>query len=649
MIDGVDTLGDVDGQRVPTQFVRIVRIEIVGGVGTVTAAVFHHVFVVVADDDGKIPVLLHAAFRDGLDGTASPVAVGLDDRVRDGADQLPGRRKRGPPVAPRQLSDFTGAWVSAALVVRLAARHAPVLRWQGQNPWPCLDSPARRRCVGVSHRVVTLGGHSPCRHRSSHPTVCDNDSETGEQLNRGLAGPADEMWSVGFETRAFRRLWLAGTLFRLAAGLRRVAVPWLVLVRTGSTTELGIALAIGSLDLLVTPVVGPLIDRHRRRRVVALAVVGYAVTLLALPALAAVGALTLPAVYLALFLLGVTHFVYHNARHAWVPELVEDLDTANAAIHGVGAVGSALFVAAGGVITTVTTPLTAVGAAGLAALVALLPLVGVPESIDTDDDVSDRGESPSDDSDDEVSSRGGVSSRDEMSTGGESVSDNPEAAVGLRERVRTLFAETRAGVTTISRQGLWPLVAVSVGINVVAPAYGLLFAAVGDLYGTALAFTALAVGYDLGKVTGNAVVPRLGWGRAAAIRRGITLLAVTTLGLGGLGFAVEPLSQLVAVGLLTAATFVVGVTQPVFNVPSDGMVQEAVADDQRGTVVTVTNALYQLPFPLAYLAGGVVAEQLSPFTAFLACGGVLLAVAALAALTIGERRVPLGGTVEGGG
>lgn len=435
------------------------------------------------------------------------------------------------------------------------------------------------------------------------------------------------------ENRAFRRLWLAGTLFRLAAGLRRVAVPWLVLVETGSPVQLGIALAVGSLDLVATPFVGPVVDRHRRRTVVAVSVVGYAATLLALPALAAVGVLTLPVVYVALFALGVTHFAYHNARHAWVPELVADLDAANAAIHGVGAFGSALFVAAGGAITALTTPLTAVGVAGLAALTALVPLVGLPESAGDTDDSADR---PGDDARSEGSA--GTPADGDPTDAATTATDEPRT---LRDRLAGYLRETRAGLRAVGRHGLWPLVVASVGINLVAPAYGLLFAAVGDRFDTALAYTALLVGYDLGKVAGNAVVPRLDWPRVVAVERGIALSGAATLGVGLVGWIVADGQfvadgrLVVAVGALTLAAGVAGATQPVFNVPSDGLVQTAVPNADRGTVVTVTNALYQLPFPVAYLAGGVIAERVSPFTGFAAAGVFLLCVAVVAAATLG--------------
>ncbi|MFB6176634.1 MAG: MFS transporter [Halobaculum sp.] len=147
----------------------------------------------------------------------------------------------------------------------------------------------------------------------------------------------------------FCRVWLVGLCFRVATGFRRIAIPWFVLDRTGSPLQLGVALAVGSLDALAAPLLGPLTDRIAERRVVAGGLVVYGLTLLSLPVAATAGRLPLWAVYLALFLLGVAQFAYHNARHTWVPRLVEALDDANALIHGTGAATRVVFLLAGGV------------------------------------------------------------------------------------------------------------------------------------------------------------------------------------------------------------------------------------------------------------------------------------------------------------
>lgn len=394
------------------------------------------------------------------------------------------------------------------------------------------------------------------------------------------------------ENREFRRLWLVGLCFRLATGVRRIAIPWFVLDRTGSPLQLGIALALGSVDALAAPVLGPLVDRLPRRTVVAGGLAGYGLTLLALPGLATVASLPLPVVYVALVALGVAHFAYHNARHAWVPELVADLDAANALIHGTGAALSAVFLLAGGILTTALSALTALGVAGVAALVALLPLVGI-----------DSGASHT------------PETRDGDGTDGSS----------LREITQSFLADAREGASYV-RGTLAVIVALSVGINLVMPAYGLLFAALGeDVFGIALAYTAMLVAFDLGKLGGNSLVTRLDWSRVIAVRRGVLLSGGTTVALGGVGaLAVTRLPTRAALAVVTVAAAVVGLTQPLFNVPSDSIVQALVPDERRGTVVTFTNALYQLPFPLAYLGGGWLAERFSPFAGFAVAGSLLL-------------------------
>lgn len=60
----------------------------------------------------------------------------------------------------------------------------------------------------------------------------------------------------------FRRLWLGEVAVDLAAGLRRVAVPWLVLVLTGSPLEVGVSFALMTApDVVVSPLVGYVVDR----------------------------------------------------------------------------------------------------------------------------------------------------------------------------------------------------------------------------------------------------------------------------------------------------------------------------------------------------------------------------------------------------
>lgn len=384
--------------------------------------------------------------------------------------------------------------------------------------------------------------------------------------------------------RPFALLWTVGLALRLAAGLRRVALPWLVVSRTGSPLQLGVTLALGSVDALLAPVVGPLVDRLPRRRVVATGVALFGGGLLALPALSAVGALSLPAVYAAVVVLGVGQFLHHVTRQAWLPELVDDLDAANAVVHGTDAASRVVFLLAGGLLTAATTATTALGVAGAAALAGAVPLAALPP--------------------------GRVDATDEA------------AATDLRPR--SLVAQTRTGLGYL-RGTLAVLVAVAVGINLVMPAYGLLFAALGETrFGAALAYTLTLVGFETGKLLGNGVVARADWDRTAAVAGGVVACGLATLGLAGVVAVADATRAGLAAVAVAAA--VVGATQPAFNVPTDSVLQASVPERDRGTVVTVANALYQVPFPLAYLGGGWVAARLSPAAGFAVAGAVLLVV-----------------------
>lgn len=387
---------------------------------------------------------------------------------------------------------------------------------------------------------------------------------------------------------AFRRLWLVGLAFRLATGLRRVAVPWLVLEVTGSPLHLGVALAFGSVDVLFAPVLGAVVDRFSRRRQVAASLVGYGLVLAILPLAARAGALSVGLIYAVLGVTAVLHFAYYNARHALVPELVDDLDGANATIHGTGAALSLAFVAAGGALTALVGPLETLAIAAAGALVAPVALIGVPEARP----------------------------------------DPRPDAQPVGSAVGTVLADLRTGARAVRGTVVRDVVAVSVAINLVMPAFGLLFAALGhEAFGSAVAYTALLVAFDGGKLAGNLGVTRLPWSRDDLVSRGVLLSGGLALLVGLLAAVlVGALAPRRALAGLAVAVVGLGAVQPLFNVPADSLVQAAVDDADRGKVLTLTNALIQLPFPVAYLAGGWVVDRTDPAVGFGLAGAVLVAV-----------------------
>lgn len=100
MVDGVDPFGDVDCDGVPASVLRILWVEVVGGVLAGTATVLDDVLVSMSDDDGEIAVGLDSLFGDGLDSPVAAVAVGVDDRLDDLGCQLALLGECDAPVVP---------------------------------------------------------------------------------------------------------------------------------------------------------------------------------------------------------------------------------------------------------------------------------------------------------------------------------------------------------------------------------------------------------------------------------------------------------------------------------------------------------------------------------------------------------------------
>jgi len=94
----VDTGGDGDGDSMPAERLWILGVEIVFAILAGTGAVLNDVLVLVADDDGEIPVALHARLGDGLDGLAPARAVGSDDDLRDRAIEVVRRTRETDAV-----------------------------------------------------------------------------------------------------------------------------------------------------------------------------------------------------------------------------------------------------------------------------------------------------------------------------------------------------------------------------------------------------------------------------------------------------------------------------------------------------------------------------------------------------------------------
>lgn len=397
--------------------------------------------------------------------------------------------------------------------------------------------------------------------------------------------------------RPFRLFWGVEAVETLATGLKDVALPWFVLAVTGSPLQLAVAFALRSApDVLVAPLIGGLLDRHSRTRLLAVGHAGTALLTAALPVLFLAGRLRVGHVYLVMLGLSVTGSLSHNASRAALPELVEDprLDEANALLQGTRSAGRLSFLLAGGASTVALGPartlLAAVAGSALAAVLpTLLPLGGTP-------------------------------------TG---------AAAGLR----AYLADFREGVRTVrSTTVLLHLLAFGVAYNlfVVPFASVVLPAAARVALGGAGALTVLLACWRGGSLLGNAVAGRLSVGPRSKMVVGVLVVGAGTLAAGtALRLGVPAVggadSSWLAVVAVAAPLFAAGVGQPLFNVPGSSLLQARAPDRRRGTVVTLQNSLLQASFPVPLVAAGALLAVHPPGTVLIGAGVGLLALAAVIA------------------
>nr|WP_318655335.1 MFS transporter [Halobacterium salinarum]WJK64813.1 MFS transporter [Halobacterium salinarum] len=407
------------------------------------------------------------------------------------------------------------------------------------------------------------------------------------------------------ENRSFRRLLAGETVIKLGGGLRGIAIPWLVLELTGSPVQLGVAMALRTTpDVVVAPILGYLIDSLPRKPVAIVAVAAEAACVAAVPVIANVGTIAPIHVYTVLAATSITRATYHNSRESMLPDLVgdADLDEANSLFYIVAATLSVAFMVLGGIATSLVGPITtlagAAGATGAAAFALLL----LPQTDDGDQN-------------------DGVSTADFVS-------------------------DFQGGVSVMRGSIVRDVLLFGIVINIATVPYSLLITVVGhDVFGLAIAYAVLMCGFQSGKIAGNYGVNFIKWGRERKYVVGIGGVGIAALLVAGGGTAAADLPPLIYLTVVTVLLAVLGAIEPLFNVPSDSLVQVA-SEEHRGIVITLTNALLQAPFPVALLLSGYLVETVSPFVVFGLSGVVMLGLAVMGtyrfdvAAELGTRRPP---------
>ncbi len=158
-----------------------------------------------------------------------------------------------------------------------------------------------------------------------------------------------------FRTRGVRPLLAAEAVSALGSQMTYLALPWFVLVTTGSATRMGIVLAVQLLPVALLGIPsGAVVARLGARRTMLACDAARAPVLLAIPLLHSAGLLGFPLLLVCVALLGVFIAPHFSAQRLILPDLIgEDergVTQANAIVEGVQRSTSLLGPAAAGVL-----------------------------------------------------------------------------------------------------------------------------------------------------------------------------------------------------------------------------------------------------------------------------------------------------------
>lgn len=366
--------------------------------------------------------------------------------------------------------------------------------------------------------------------------------------------------------RLFFVIWTGQAFSLLGSGLVQFALVWWLTQTTGSATVLATASLVGLLPgVLISPFAGALVDRWKRRWVMAVAdgVVALATVWLVLVAWR--GALQPWHVYVVMFIRATGEGFHWPAMQAATSLMVPERHLSRVA---------GLNQSLNGAMNIVAPPLGAL-------LLGLLPLPGVLM----------------------------------IDVGTAALAILPLLFLALPEPAGQPAGQQRPSVLSDLRDGLryvwhWPglllIMVFAALINfVVNPAFALMpILVVKHFGGTAWHLGGLESAFGFGVVLGGLVLSV--WG---GFRRRIltSLLGLSGMGLGVLLMGVLPAD---AFGIAIVAIFVAGFMNPITNGPVFAIMQSTVAPEMQGRVFTLLQSAASAASPLSLAVAGPVADAL---------------------------------------
>jgi MFS family permease len=435
--------------------------------------------------------------------------------------------------------------------------------------------------------------------------------------------------SLSGGNRAFSWLWFSQSVSMFGSEVTFIAIPLLAALSLGADPfQMGLLAAVETVPYLALSIpAGVLVDRVDRRGLLIASNLARAAFLLAIPASAVLGFLSLPLLYAVAFAVGAVSVVFDVAYESYVPDLLEprellkgnqriELSESAARTLGPG-LGGALVVAMGGAMAVFIDAASYL-VASFALLGARRPKAAVPaEGLDA------VGESVS----------GETTTPVPMPAAGASLDSIVDYAAALEARIAALErrdavsqaapakanAGAWAGLSLVLRdRPLRDMAASTATFNLASSAILAVFilfavtevgmdaAAIGILMGAG------NVGFVVGALAVGAVTARFGVGRTLVLA-GVLGAAATVL----LPFA----AGAAAVAFLFAGRFVGAFAIPLFNVNARALRQSRVSRDSMGRVNAVFRLIDWGTLPIGALLGGWVGTVYS-LQATLVLGGV---------------------------
>ncbi|MGD8457173.1 MAG: MFS transporter [Anaerolineales bacterium] len=393
----------------------------------------------------------------------------------------------------------------------------------------------------------------------------------------------DIQWKSRFFT-----IWGGQALSLLGSQLVSFAIIWYLTVESGSATVLAIASLVALLpQVIIGPLVGPLIDRWNRRRIMVIADSIIAAATLLLAYMFAIGQVEIWQIYVLMFVRSIAGGFHGPAMTAstslMVPvEHLTRIQGLNQMLNG----GLNIVSAPLGALLLEALPLQGIlGIDVVSALFAIVPLffLDVPQP--------DRSKSTS-----------------------------------LTGEEASFWGDFKAGFKyMISWKGLLIVGIMASLINfLLTPAFSLLPLLVNGYFGKdAIAFGSMEALFGIGVIAGSLLLGV--WGGFK--RRIITAM----IGLGGIGIGTLVLGVLPPSGFtwaVVALTFL-GVVQPITNGSLLGLVQAIVAPDMQGRVFTLTSSISGAMSPIGLAIAGPISDTLGKQTWFIVGGVTCILMAAV--------------------